>query len=369
MQIKDVVVKDYERRTIYHSPQTPGYTCWAYMWRMSDGGTMVTFTQATGPTEGRKRAPAEILRHMPNAQQQTAFDFTGLNLENVYTCSTDGGKTWEKVGSEPFTSCMNSMLAGGILVLRDGSFLRNVWGQNLVYSNIIPTGFLQRSTDGAKTWSKPEYISQDPKLQTWPKRLRQLRDGRLVMTGAASPYELDKWKWDDQCLKIRPCLWVSKDPAGKLWADPLYIAPRGVSTEEWDVAELDNGDLLAVFRTNDRKRCQSLLVKHGETWEPSPLQETPFPHSGQPELLVTREGIILHIASNGIWWTVDRGTTWTKSDVPGSNYYPSAVQINDGIILVVSHVGSDDLYGKVDQSIVLDTFRLVVSGKAGHNND
>ena len=178
------------------------------------------------------------------------------------------------------------------------------------------------------------------------------------MTGSASPYELDKWIWEEQFPKSRACLWVSKDPAGKSWTAPLYVAPRGISTEEWDVAELDNGDLLAVFRTYDAKRCQSLLVKHGETWEPSPLQAAPFPHSGQPELLATREGIILHIASNGIWWTANRGTTWTKLAVPGSAYYPSAVQLNGGIILVVSHIGSDDPYGAVDQKIVMDRFRL-----------
>ena len=116
---RDFEAVGYQRRTIYHSPQTPGYTCWAYMWRMSDGSPMVTFTQATGPVKGRKRAPADILRHMPNAQQKiAAYDFTGLNLENVYLHSTDGGKTWKKVGSEPFTSCMNGMLGGGILMLR-----------------------------------------------------------------------------------------------------------------------------------------------------------------------------------------------------------------------------------------------------------
>jgi len=138
-----------------------------------------------------------------------------------------------------------------------------------------------------------------------------------------------------------------------------------MSTEEWDVAELDNGDLLAVFRTYDCKRCQSLLVKRGATWEPGPLQPAPFPHSGQPELLATREGIILHVASNGIWWTADRGATWTKLDVAGSDYYPSAVQLADGTILVVSHIGSDDAYGKRDQAIILNTFRLAVAEKTG----
>jgi hypothetical protein len=153
---------------------------------------------------------------------------------------------------------------------------------------------------------------------------------------------------------------VSRDPAGKSWSDPLYVAPQAISTEEWDVAELENGDLLAVFRTYDCKRCQSVLAKQGETWLPGPLQPAPFPHSGQPELLAAREGMILHIASNGIWWTADRGGTWTKLAVPGTDYYPSAVQLADGTILVTSHVGSDDAYGKRDQSISLMTFRLAV---------
>jgi hypothetical protein len=357
---KNIEATNYQRRTIYHSPQTPGYTCWAYVWPMPDESLMVTFTQATGPLEGRKRAPGEILRHMPNAQlKNPAYDFTGLKLENVFLHSTDGGKTWEKAGSEPFVSCMNGMLAGGVLALRDGTLVCNVWGQSLVYSpEISPTSFVRRSTGDVTTWSKPEYISADPKLQTCPKRIRRLRDGRLAMTGAASPFDPKTWVWEELSPSYRACLWVSKDPAGKAWNDPLYVAPKGVSTEEWDLAELDNGDLLGVFRTFDCKRCQSLLVKRGDTWEPGALQPAPFPHSGMPELLPTREGAILHIASSGVSWTADRGATWTKLAVPGSAYYPTAVQLKDGVIVVVSHIGSDDPYGKVDQKIVMDRFRL-----------
>jgi hypothetical protein len=185
-----------------------------------------------------------------------------------------------------------------------------------------------------------------------------LRDGRILITGGACPYESDKWKWEEQCTKIRPCLWVSKDPAGKSWTEPLYVGPSG--TEEWDVAELDNGDLIGVLRIQANQRRQVLLVKHGETWKPGPLEATPFPPSGQPELVATREGVVLYVDSNGSWWTANGGKTWTKLSVPGSAYYPSAVQITDGTILVVSHVGNDNAYGTVDQSIVLDSFKLKV---------
>lgn len=369
-----VTVHDHHRQTIYHSPQTPGYTCWAGIWQMLDDSVMVCLTQATGPLEGwRPRAPSAVLRRMPKATREIpGYDMTGLVQENVYLRSTDSGKTWQKACSDLFTSCMNGMWGGGLLVLPDGTLLRNAWGEGLPYWEVRQTGFLQRSTDSAKTWGAPEYLSQDPHLQTWPKRLRHLRDGRLLLTGAACPYDEDNWVWDAQLPKVRPCLWVSADPTGKAWSGPLYIAPEGVNYagEEWDAAELENGDLLAVLRTAtydpagntlSQERRQSVLTRRGQTWEPGPVSAAPFPHSGQPELLAAREGIILHVASNGLWWTADRGATWTKLDVPGSAYYPCAAQLNDGVILVVSHVGSDDPYGKVNQSIALDSFRLAVS--------
>jgi hypothetical protein len=364
------------RRVIYHSPQTPGYTCWAGIWKMPDASLMVGFTQATGPLEGwRPRAPAAVLRRMPKATREIAgYDMTGLTQENVHLRSTDGGKSWVKASSDPFSSCMNGMWGGGILALQGGTLLRDAWGQGLPCWDVRQTGFLQRSSDGAKTWGAPEYLSGDPHLQAWPKRLRRLRDGRLLLTGAFSPYEEDKWSWDAQLPKLRPCLWVSDGPDGKSWTGPLAIAPEGVryAGEEWDAAELDSGDLLAVLRTatydaagstSSQERRQAILAKRGPTWEPGPISAAPFPHSGQPELLAAREGVILHIASDGIWWTADRGATWTRLDMPGTAYYPCALQLDDGEILVVSHVGSDDPYGKVDQSIVLDSFRLSVNRK------
>ena len=54
---RDFDVVDYHRQTIYHAPQTPGYTCWVYAWAMPDGSIMLTFYQATGPLEGRPCVP------------------------------------------------------------------------------------------------------------------------------------------------------------------------------------------------------------------------------------------------------------------------------------------------------------------------
>ncbi len=78
----------HTRRTIYHSPQTPGYTCWTGAWTMPDGDLMVSFTQATGPVEGRPRAPQEIMHQL---SWTAKYDMTGLDLRNVHLRSSDGG--------------------------------------------------------------------------------------------------------------------------------------------------------------------------------------------------------------------------------------------------------------------------------------
>jgi len=367
-----VSVRDYERRTVYHSPQTPGFTCWVGLWKMPDGSVMLCFTQATGPVKGwRARAPREVRVRLgwPPAGHE-GYDMTGLALENVHLRSTDGGKTWEHVSSDPFATCMNGCTGEGEVALADGTILRAVWGQYLPYWDVPQTGYIQRSTDGTKTWRPPELLSDDPNLQTWPKRVRVLSDGRIVVTGAAAPFDPKNWSRATVAKKLRPCLWVSRDTEGRTWSEPLYVAPEDAPYwgEEFDIAELDNGDLLAVYRTADatgQQRRQNVLVKKGDTWEPTPIVDAPFPHSGHPELLATREGLVLHIATNGTWWTTDRGKSWTKLDLPGSGYYPRSVQLDDGTIMVVGHIGGDNAYGSVDQSIIMDTYRLTISKDGG----
>src|SRR5690242_14757021 len=57
---KAVVVREFSRTTIYHSPQKPGYTSWVGAWEMPDKSLMVCFTQVTGPAKGRSPAPAAL---------------------------------------------------------------------------------------------------------------------------------------------------------------------------------------------------------------------------------------------------------------------------------------------------------------------
>ena len=165
------------------------------------------------------------------------------------------------------------------------------------------------------------------------------------------------------------------DPDAKNWK-PLRIdlkpEQRGPNVwDEWDSVELPDGSFLCVFRRGDPKskdseevRWQGLLRKKGQSWVIEQYYPAPFEHSGHPELLATREGIVLHIATDGIHWTADCGQSWHRLPFKDLRqayrtcYYPRSFQAGNGTVYVFSHQGSDDPYGKTDQAIIMDTFRL-----------
>jgi hypothetical protein len=368
-----VTAVDFSSTVIYHSPQSPGFTSWVGAWTMPDNSVMVTFTQATGPVDGRPSAPLEIQRRLdwPPPKHSTNYDMTGLDLRNVHLRSSDAGKTWQQVSADSFKSNMNGITGEPEVALPDGTVLRAVWGHYLPYNPEVPqTGYLQRSHDGTLTWGKPEVLLDPEKFMTYPKRLRLLRDGRLIALGGVARQAVASITHREQSdLLIEPLLLVSSDQ-GKTWEGPIAVVPpehRGNwGGEEFDAAEMPNGDLLCVFRRPDpdksgprrEVRWQGVLKKQGSTWVATSAGPAPFPHSGHPELLATKEGVILHLATTGVYWTADEGATWRQLPIPGTAYYPHAVQTSDGQILVFGHIGGDDAYGSVDQAIVMNSFRL-----------
>ena len=72
---------------------------------MPDGSLMVSFTQATGPVDGRPRAPLDVQQQLTwPPPGHPGYDMTGLDLRNVHLRSEDAGKTWRKVSADAFKS-------------------------------------------------------------------------------------------------------------------------------------------------------------------------------------------------------------------------------------------------------------------------
>jgi hypothetical protein len=359
--------RNHTRTTIYHSPQTPGYTCWTGAWIMPDGDLMVAFTQATGPIDGRPKAPPEVMHQL---SWYPKYDMTGLELRNIHLRSSDGGKSWRKVSADSFKSPMNGVTGEAEVAVPDGTVIRGVWGYYLPFNSQLPrTGYLERSSDGTQTWGKPEILLDPKTYSAWPRRLRLLKDGRLIALGGFARVPANSLTRREYNKVFEPLLLVSAD-GGITWSEPIEILPPEHRVdwggEEYDVAELPDGDLLCVFRrvnpadSEGREvRWQGILKKNGMTWTPGEVAPAPLQHSGHPELLATREGAILHLATTGVSWTTDEGKSWHKFRIPGTTYYPRSIQSSDGTIHVFGHIGGDNSYGSVDQAIVMDSFRLI----------
>jgi photosystem II stability/assembly factor-like uncharacterized protein len=378
-----LVAEEFSRRTVYHSPQKPGWTSWVGAWLMPDGSVMACCTQATGPVGDKPRGRS----------------YAGLDVDLIYLRSTDGGRHWHKTAESDvsFATADNSgngthaNNGGATIALNDGSLLRRVYGWDYkAFPKMPGTAFLQRSTDYGKTWSAVPISSDggktwsdaDPRIQEFlldpatytvqPTRTRRLHDGRLLMAGAvwngpntqSAPGEPLLMLSDDDAKTWRR-VDLANDSPGKRWSEQL---------DEWDFAELPDGDLLVVARVPDHSnRLAGVMKKTADTWKLSSLSKSTIPHSGHPDLLATREGPVLHVATTGILWTSDAGRSWSPvvfPDVPKSmrpkeeptslatRYYPRSIQLPDGRILVFAHVGWDNEYSEVDQSVVMDSFRL-----------
>jgi len=248
-------------------------------------------------------------------------------------------------------------------------------------------GYVERSTDGGKTWGARIYFVSPKEYRAWPTIIRPLRDGRLVLMAGV-------WKRGDGTVpnpRMTKMMFVSSD-GGKTWGAPIPLMPTEAGVcEESEFVELPNGDLFWVHRVEHfpekpetvpagaarmgepfpngySDRMQSIVRRKGKGgmrrthpwWEPGTPEPAPFPHSGFPEMLRTKDGVILHLATDGIYWTADVGKHWTRLPIDGTGYYPRAVQLPDGKIVCIGHVGSDDVYGTVDQSVIQQTFRLRV---------
>ena len=149
---------DYSQRIIYHSPETPGYTSWVGLWQLPDGRLRCDFTQITGPKE-------HPIATIPVIE------------------SKDNGDTWIKIADAPteVTPSDGILVANkdsnrGTAILPDGTLVR----LTTPHWDMKETGYVERSTDGGKTWGTKILLLPAVEYRMWPTNIRRLRDGRLV---------------------------------------------------------------------------------------------------------------------------------------------------------------------------------------------
>lgn len=379
-----VQVVDFTDKMIYHSPETPGYTSWVGLWQLPNGTLCCDFRQVTGPKD----------------KPVSSVPVLG---------SQDGGATWTILNAAA-SSQDSGMLGGytvspdgcrGMAVLPDGTLVRPVWPS----SDIKDSGYLLRSINGGKTWSEKIYFLPAETYRTWPTLLRPIHDGRLILfAGCWKRGDCAAGKRNDALFaggqegmlpNMTKMMFVSSDK-GQTWGPPIILMPASAGVcEESDFCELPNGDLFWIHRAEHypdhpvdlpplaarmganppesywySDRLQSIVHKQGDTFIPGPPESAPFPHSGYPCVLMTQEGVILHLATGKSHWSADQGKTWHNLMADGKplgvNYYPKAIQLADGLILCIGHLGSDDVYGTVDQCIKQQTFRLKVQNLQRH---
>jgi hypothetical protein len=326
-------VLDFQEEQIYHSPETPGYTCWVGLWQLPQSGAI-----------------------------ECGFYQNAYGVESGPILQTsDLARTWSRVAGDIPNGNMR-----GMAVLSDQVMVQPMWNTS---GSTVGVGYTQRSADGGKTWVRSNFVSETDYRVALPVLVKPLSDGRLVLVAGL-------WARDgsaNMIENVQKAMFVSSDQ-GQHWGPPIPIMPLSTGTgEESDFVELRNGDLQFISRAEhydaggvllNENRMQTTMTKVGDsfTWNPSTVPFAVANRPGFPCELLTREGVILDLSNRGSHYSTDSGATWHDLMVNGQQlntyYYPKSLQMADGTILVVGHRGSDDVPGTVDQAIMQQTFRL-----------
>lgn len=343
------LVDDVKHAQVYRTATGPNWSCWTRVWFTPEGYLRVAFTDMSGgpagitPSYAFEYAPADKL-----AEQ-------GIKRCRRWCESRDGGQTWQPIreidASDPLEPQPDFFL-----LLDDGATLGvgGVWNgwdfDKNTYTTIGHT-MAWLSSDGGASLSKPVSLNDPEEMASFCCKPRQLRDGTIVVPAygtfdkkAPNP-TTDAW------------LWFSVD-RGKNWSKPLLLA-SGIPTrtnDEPTVAELANGDLLVVLRHSNPKaegaalytNCGQMVVKRSESgWKPGEWQPTTMGFRGFPELLRTRNGVLICAGSGNQYnFSVDDGKTWSRTigicdpTYNRHNHYPALTELPDGRILSVYHLGN-----------------------------
>ena len=271
-----------------------------------------------------------------------AADAASANIAAM--TSKDGGKTWR----EPYVIQENTgkqnVMSVSLLRLKSRKigmyYLEKNAGDDLrVYQRY--------SSDEAKTWSPPQEVTLQPGYHVMNNdRVVQLSTGRIICPVS---YSLDISKPHSA---VSFCLY--SDDEGKTWhrsIPDLHAPQRGAM--EPGVAELANGDLLMILRTQVGTIYESTSKNKGMTWseaKPSKVKAPEAPATikripGKKDLLLVWNSEFEEGKGHGGLRTPltaaiskDNGKTWInakniESDPTHTYAYTSIAFVKDRVLL------------------------------------
>lgn len=292
------------------------------------------------------------------------------DIETVLRRSTDGGKTWS---DEQVVLDLGKDTIGNACPVQDARTGRislvAVW-------NRIPEGslkpgfgedsrrvFLCHSDDDGATWSKPEEITRQVKLESWswfaagPGSGIQLRagphKGRLLIgvnhrecAGNAKGYYAHA---------------IYSDDGGKTWKPSRSFAAR--HTNECELVELADGSVMLNMRNHGsgkHQRAVAVSTDGGETWGPTTwdaalpepqcmgsIKRHTWPATGKPGLILFSNPASEKGRSNLVLrGSTDEGKTWplAKTIHAGPAAYSHIAVLPDGTIAILYEA---DGYGRL----------------------
>ena len=217
-------------------------------------------------------------------------------------------------------------------------------GELQLYFKIGPNvagwkGYVCRSKDGGKTWSRREQLPDS--IYGPIKNKPVLHKGRLI---SPTSDERDGWK----------VYFEYSDDMGRTWKrSPFVETDEGVRVIQPSIIILPDGRLEALCRTRSRQIGVTYSTDNGQTWSKLQLIDTPNNNSGLDAVTLSdgtyalicnqwpiepdkskgaRTPLALLKSTDGIHWN-----HWlTLEDSPIAQYsYPSIIQTRDGHVHVV----------------------------------
>ena len=370
MSDSSVNISEVEHIQVYKTAEGPKWSCWTSPWFTPKGHIRVSFLNITG-------GPADL---EPSYRYEYASPEI-LNKHGIKRCvrwceSQDGGRTWQLINEIDASDLSNPRSRSPrFLILNDHSLLASggiwaTWNTEKNDYNRIGHAMVWEPSDDAQPQSTPVSLNNPDEMQAFWCYPKQLRDGTIVLPAYGT------FDMKNPSPSTDAWLWFSTDQ-GKSWSEPLLLS-RGIPTRknaEPEVVELGNGDLLVVLRHSNPKakgsgvylNCGQIIVKKTTTgWQPGPLTSTNMRFRGFPALLRTRDGILICAGSNNQFnFSLDDGQTWTDTrkildpKYKRHNHYPTLMELPDGRILSIYHLGNHWPYPPPeDQWIHATSFRV-----------